>query len=176
MVFKLIFGMYDKMSYTGFMVMWSSFFFTSLGVMLADNSVGAPRNFCAVSQIICCTNLVSVGYGITNRKKLSEISMLTSGLDMFVTWTSLAYFGGSAVFSTTPIGIWNYVQVPIMGLMTVNSVAGLLACALNMDGYEEYLRNLTDDRVMVKSNVENFENKEENDLELTDIKVEDKKD
>tara|TARA_A100001015_G_C14747760_1_gene616270 strand:- start:153 stop:650 length:498 start_codon:yes stop_codon:yes gene_type:complete len=139
MVFVNLFGQMDKVGAKGFLFMWFSFFFTSFGVMLADNTVGSPRNFCAVSQMICCTNLVSIGYAITNKVPLSKASQWTSGLDMFVTWTSFAYFGGTAVFSTTPIGIWNWIQVPLMAVMTIPTVVGFFAIAFNEDGYQEYL-------------------------------------
>ena len=139
MVFVNLFGQMDKMGAKGFLFMWFSFFITSFGVMLADNSVGAPRNFCAVSQMICCTNLVSIGYAITNKIALSKASQWTGGLDMFVTWTSFAYFGGTDVFSSTPIGVWNWIQVPLMAVMTIPTVVGFLAIAFNEDGYQKYL-------------------------------------
>jgi hypothetical protein len=139
MVFVNLFGQMDKAGAKGFLFIWFSFFMTSFGVMLGDNSVGAPRNFCVVSQMICCTNLVSIGYAITNKVPLSKASQLTGALDMFVTWTSFAYFGGTAVFSSTPIGLWNWVQVPLMAVMTIPTVVGFLAIAFNEDGYQAYL-------------------------------------
>ena len=139
MTFKTLFEKMDNMGIIGFMPMWFAFFFTSLGVMLGDDSTGAPRNFCAVSQIICCSNLCAMGYAATNNVPLSKANMLTGPLDMFVTWTSLAYFGGSSVFSSTPIGIFNYIQVPIMALMTIPTVIGLVAVARDPKAYQDYL-------------------------------------
>ena len=73
---------------------------------------------------------------------MSKVSLITGLVDMFVTWTALAYFGGVTVFSTTPIGIWNSILVPIMGLMTIHSVVGLFVMAKNPNGSQEYLREL----------------------------------
>ena len=140
-MFTLLFGPMDKMSYKGFLIMWTSLFTTTLVVLSLDDSVGAPRNFCLVSQLICCTNLVSVGYGLNNKLPLSKVSLLTSGLDMCVTFTALAFLGTS-VFSTTPIGIFNYVQVPIMALMGLHYFISLFTCAFNPEGYENYLKTL----------------------------------
>ena len=139
MSFKTLFGKMDEVGVIGFMPMWFIFFFTSFGVMLADDSVGAPRNFCAVSQLICCSNLCAMGYAVTNNVALSKANLLTGPLDFFVTWTALAYFGGAAVFSSTPIGIFNYIQVPIMALMTIPTVFGLVAVAKDPEGYQQYL-------------------------------------
>ena len=142
MSFETLFGKMDRAGVLSFMPMWFAFFFTSFGVMLGDDSLGAPRNFCAVSQIVCCSNLVAMGYAVTNNVALSKANQLTGPLDFFVTWTSLAYFGGSAVFSTTPIGIFNYIQVPIMAFMTVPTLIGLVAIARDPKGYQQYLQTL----------------------------------
>jgi hypothetical protein len=139
MVFKTLFEKMDNSGVYGFMPIWFAFFLTSFGVMLGDSSVGAPRNFCAVSQIICCTNLCAMAYSITNNVPLSKANLLTGPLDMMVTWTAFAYFGGLSVFSTSPIGIFNYVQVPIMAIMTIPTLVGLVAIAKNPAGYQQYL-------------------------------------
>ncbi len=112
MVFRALFGKMDDVGVIGLLPIWLSFFFTSFGVMLGDDSVGAPRNFCAVSQIICCANLCTMAYSVTNNVPLSKANVLTFLLDMMVTWTAFAYFGGSDVFSSSAIGIFNYIQVP----------------------------------------------------------------
>ena len=142
MSFETLFGKMDRMGTLSFMPMWFLFFFTSFGVMLADNSTGSPRNFCAVSQLICCTNLCAIGYAVTNNLPLSKANLLTGPLDMCVTWTSFAYFGGN-VFSSTPIGIFNYIQVPIMALMTIPTIISLLAVAKDTNGYQNYLQTLS---------------------------------
>ena len=79
-----------------------------------------------------------MGYAVTNNLALSKANMLTGPLDMCVTWTALAYFGGD-VFSTTPIGIFNYIQVPLMALMTIPTLIGLIAVARDPVGYQKYL-------------------------------------
>jgi hypothetical protein len=138
MSFKTLFGKMDDMGVAGFMPVWFAFFFASFGVMLGDSSVGSPRNFCAISQLVCCTNLCAMGYAVTNNIALSKANLLTGPFDMFATWTALAYLGGD-VFSSTPIGIFNYIQVPIMALMTIPTLIGLVAIAKNPVGYQAYL-------------------------------------
>ena len=67
--------------------------------------------------------------------------MLTCAFDMFTSWTAFAYFGGD-VFGSSAIGIFNYIQVPMMALMTIPTVVGLIAVARDPDGYNQYLQNL----------------------------------
>ena len=141
MVFKQVFGMTDKMGHFGFLLMWFSWFLTTFGVLLGDSSVGAPRNFCFASQLVCCTNIVSIVYSMTNNVDLSKASMLTGPLDMYVTWLSFAYFGGSAVFSTSAIGVFNVIQCVMQGMMTIQMTVGLLAMAKDPKGYKKYLED-----------------------------------
>ena len=141
MVFKQVFGMTDKMGHFGFLLMWFSWFLTTFGVLLGDSSVGAPRNFCFASQLVCCTNIVSIVYSMTNNVDLSKASMLTGPLDMYVTWLSFAYFGGSAVFSTSAIGVFNVIQCVMQGMMTIQMTVGLLAMAKDPRGYKKYLED-----------------------------------
>jgi len=141
MVFKQVFGMTDKMGHFGFLLMWFSWFLTTFGVLLGDSSVGAPRNFCFASQLVCCTNIVSIVYSMIHNVDLSKASMLTGPLDMYVTWLSFAYFGGSAVFSTSPIGVFNVIQCVMQGMMTIQMTVGLLAMAKDPKGYKKYLED-----------------------------------
>ena len=141
MIFKLVFGMTDKMGPSGFMLMWLSFFFATFGVLLADDTQGSPRNFCFASQAICCTNLVAVAYSLTHNFNFSKASMLTGPLDMFVTWTSFAYFGGSATLGSTPIGVFNWIQVVMMTMMTIQMTVGLFAMALDPNGFKNHFNN-----------------------------------
>ena len=80
-----------------------------------------------------------MGYAVTNNLALSKANLLTGPLDMFVTWTAFAYYGGYDVFSSTPIGIFNSVQVPIMALMTIPTLISLVAVARDPVGYQRYL-------------------------------------
>ena len=141
MVFKQVFGMTDKMGHFGFLLMWYSWFLTTFGVLLGDSSVGAPRNFCYASQLICCTNIVSTVYSMTHNVDFSKASMLTAPLDMYVTWLSFAYFGGSAVFSTTPIGIFNVIQCIMQAFMALQMTVGVLMMAKDPRGYKKYLED-----------------------------------
>jgi hypothetical protein len=138
MIFKLVFGMMDKMGPFGFMMMWLSFFFTTFGVLLADNTVGAPRNFCYVSQLVCCSNLAAVAYSLTHDFNFTKASMLTGPFDMFATLVSFAYFGGSATLGSSPIGVFNWIQIIMTVMMTIQMTVGLFAMALYPEGMRKH--------------------------------------
>jgi len=137
--FERIFGLNEKLGKVGFLTLWSSAFFTSFIVLLVDDSTGAARNFCAVSQLACCTNLVSLGYSVMSNKSWSKAVFFTMNFDTFATWTAFAYFGGTAVFGTTPLGVWNAVQIAFTILNTLNGIAALYLVSKDHSGFEEYL-------------------------------------
>ena len=112
--------------------------------MLVDPTVGPVRDFTAISQVICCTNLITLGYGLTHNVKWSKASLLTVNLDLFVSWTAFSYCGGGAVLSNSAIGIWNYIQIVMFSIMSIGNIITLFAIAINYKGYLEYLQKEED--------------------------------
>ena len=133
--------MNEIMGYFGFLAMWFSCFSISFFTMLADDTQGPVRDFTAVSQLICCTNLVSMSYGMMNRVPVTKASLFTINLDLFVTWTAFAYYGGSDVFSDSAIGVWNYIQVIMFSFFSASGIAGLFAIANDPNGFNKYLED-----------------------------------
>ena len=137
--FENVFSLTDKLGMKGLLGMWFSFFTTSFVVLLVDDAQGAARDFCMVSQLLCCTNLVSMGYAVTNNMSWSKANFLTMNFDTFGTWLAFAYFGGNDVLGTTTLGVWNSVQVVGTVLNTVNGVAALYLVATDYRGFKDYL-------------------------------------
>lgn len=127
------------MGYLGFLCMWFTCFFVSFVTLLTDDTTGPVRDFTAVSQLVCCANLVSMGWGMTNGVKPTQASMLTINLDLFVTWLAFAYYGGGDVLSSSPIGVWNYIQVCLFSVFSLQSMVGLFAIAVDPAGYQKYI-------------------------------------
>tara|TARA_Y100000389_G_C17435732_1_gene505385 strand:+ start:107 stop:580 length:474 start_codon:yes stop_codon:yes gene_type:complete len=140
-MFKQLFDPIDKLGYTSFLILWFSCFSVSFVTLLVDSTTGPVRDFTAVSQLVCCTNLVSLGYGLTHNVKWSKASLLTVNMDLFISWTAFAYFGGGATLSSSPIGIWNYIQVVMFSVMSLANIVSLFAVALNQVGYRKYLED-----------------------------------
>ena len=114
---------------TGLLAMWLSFFTSSFVVLLVDDTQGPARDFCVVSQLLCCTNVASMGYAVANNVSWSKANFLTMNFDTFGTLLAFAYFGGSDVLGSTPLGVWNYVQVVGTGLNTLFGLASLYMVA-----------------------------------------------
>jgi len=137
--FKNLFAMNDKLGMTGFLTMWLCFFTTSFGVLLADDTRGPARDFCAASQLLCCTNLASVGWALVNNKSWSKANFYTMNFDTFGTWLAFAYFGGGDVLGSSTLGVWNGVQVVGTALNTVFGVVTMYAVAKDHQGFVDYL-------------------------------------
>jgi len=136
----MLYSLTDKMGMTGMLYMWFSFFTTSFVVLLADDAQGPARDFCAVSQLLCCTNLAAVGYAVSNNVSWSKANFLTMNVDTFGTWLAFAYFGGNAVLGSSTLGVWNSVQVAGTALNTLNGLAGLYLVSKDYNGFENYLQ------------------------------------
>jgi hypothetical protein len=136
--FKQLFAIPDKLGVTGFLGMWVSFFTTSFVVLLADDTTGPARNFCAASQLLCCTNLASLGYAAVKNVRWSEASFYSMNFDTFGTWVAFAYYGGGDVLGSSALGVWNTVQIVGTALNTVAGVASLYLVAKDPAGFKEY--------------------------------------
>jgi len=91
--FEKVFAFPDKLGLLGCLGMWLSFFTTSFVVLLVDDTQGPARDFCAVSQLLCCTNLCALGWATVNNASWSKASFFTINFDTFGTWLAFAYFG-----------------------------------------------------------------------------------
>ena len=139
--FKMLFSLTDKMGMTGMLYMWFSFFTTSFVVLLVDEAQGPARDFCAVSQLLCCTNLAAMGYAVANNVSWSKANFLTMNFDTFGTWLAFAYFGGNAVLGSSTLGVWNSIQVAGTVLNSLNGLAGLYLVSKDYKGFENYLED-----------------------------------
>ena len=141
--FENLFAMTDKLGMSGILTMWLSFFTGSFAVLLSDTTQGPARDFCMVSQLLCCTNLVALGYSIANNVSWSKTNFLTMNFDTFGTWLAFAYFGGDAVLGTNPLGVWNGIQVGGTALNTLFGLASLYMVARDYKGFSKYLKKTT---------------------------------
>jgi len=139
--FEQLFNLPDKLGKVGFLGMWLSFFTTSFVVLLADDTTGPARDFCAASQLLCCTNLATMGYAVVKNVSWSDASFYSMNFDTFGTWVAFAYFGGNAVLGSSTLGVWNTVQVVGTALNTLGGVASLYMVAKDPDGFKTYQEN-----------------------------------
>ena len=141
--FQNLFTMTDSMGMRGMLTMWLSFFTTTFVVLLADDQAGPLRDFTMVSQLACCTNLASMGYSVVNNVSMSKTSFYTLHFDTFATLLAFAYFGGGDLLNSTPLGVWNYVQLVGTAMNALFGVSALYLVESDYDGVQKYLEDNT---------------------------------
>ena len=137
--FQNLFLMMDKMGMRGMLAMWFSFFTTSFVVLLTDHQTGSLRDFTMVSQLACCTNLAAMGYSVANKVSLSKTSFYTLNFDTFATLLAFAYFGGGDLLNSTPLGVWNTIQLVGTTMNALFGVASLYMVNGDYNGFQTYL-------------------------------------
>jgi len=137
--FQNLFLMMDKLGTRGMMTMWFSFFTTSFVVLLSDDQVGHLRDFTMVSQLACCTNLAAMGYSVANNVRLSKSLFYTLNFDTFVTLLAFAHCGGGDLLNSTPLGVWNTIQLVGTVMNALFGVAALYMVNGDYVGFQQYL-------------------------------------
>ena len=137
--FQNLFLMMDKFGMRGMMAMWFSFFTTGFVVLLTDDQTGPLRDFTMVSQIVCCTNLAAMGYSAANNVRLSKTTYYTLNFDTFVTLFAFAYFGGGDLLNSTPLGVWNTIQLVGTVMNALFGIAALYLADSDFAGFQKYL-------------------------------------
>ena len=137
--FQNLFLMMDKLKMRGMLAMWLSFFTTGFVVLLTDNQVGPLRDFTAVSQLVCCTNLAAMGHSVANNVSLSKSTFYTLNFDTFATLLAFAYFGGGDLLNSTPLGVWNYIQFVFTVMNAAWGVAALYVVGGDYPGFQKHL-------------------------------------
>ena len=137
--FENLFAMSDSMGMRGMLTMWFSFFTTGFVVLLTDDQQGALRDFTMVSQLVCCTNVAAFGYSVAHKESWSKANFYTLHFDTFATLLAFAYFGGGDLLNSTPLGVWNTVQLVGTAMNAAFGVAALYMVAGDYEGYRAYL-------------------------------------
>jgi len=137
--FENLFAMSDSMGMRGMLTMWFSFFTTGFVVLLVDDQQGPLRDFSAVSQLACCTNLAAFGYSVVNKVSWSKTSFYTLHFDTFATLLAFAYFGGGNLLNSSPLGVWNTVQLVGTAMNATFGLAALYMTEKDHAGFVKYL-------------------------------------
>ena len=139
--FQNLFAMTDTMGMRGMLAMWLSFFTTTFVVLLTDDQTGPLRDFTMVSQLACCSNFAAIGYSVVNNVSWSKTSFYTLHFDTFATLLAFAYFGGDNLLNSTPLGVWNYVQLVGTAMNALFAVSALYMVNDDYDGFQKYLED-----------------------------------
>lgn len=141
MAFKQLFLLEDKIMGTpGLYLMWTILFVANFTAMLLDNTQGTIRNFSV------CTNVISVIYlavgnlnNIYGNKLPSTMLLIAGPVHQYSYWLLFAYYGGSDVLSSHPIGIMNWISLFVLGIFTADMVVKTWICSFKPNLYIEYV-------------------------------------
>ena len=147
--FQNLFLMVDKLGMTGMLTMWFTFFTTGFVVMLTDDQTGPLRDFSMVSQLVCCTNLASMGYSVAHNVSMKKTFFYTMNFDTFATLLAFAYFGGDSLLNSTPLGVWNWVQFVFTLMNAVWGAATLYTVARDHKGFVKHLEDRPEEQQQV---------------------------
>jgi len=147
--FQNLFLMVDKLGMRGMLTMWFSFFTTGFVVMLTDDQTGPLRDFSMVSQLVCCTNLASMGYSVAHNVSLKKTFFYTMNFDTFVTLFAFAYFGGDSLLNSTPLGVWNWIQFVFTVMNAAWGAATLYTVAGDYKGFVAHVEDQPEQQQVV---------------------------
>ena len=132
----------------GLYTMWTCIYIANLVVLLVDDTKGSSRDF----NIL--VNGFSVLYGsvasvntIFGNKLPSTMLLIAGPIHQYLFWMIFAYFGGSPVLGSHPIGVMNWFSVFLVGLFTIDMVIKTWALSIYPNLYNEYVNKKNIDEV-----------------------------
>ena len=124
----------------GLYTMWTCIYIANLVVLLVDDTQGSSRDF----NIL--VNGFSVLYGsiasvntIFGNKLPSTMLLIAGPIHQYLFWLLFAYFGGSPVLGSHPIGAMNWFSVFLVGLFTIDMVIKTWTLSIYPNFYNEYV-------------------------------------
>jgi len=157
MAFKDLFLLEDKiMRLPGLYLMWTILFVSNFTALLVDNTQGPSRDFNLLVNVI---SVIYGGFSSLNNiygNKLPSTMLLCAGpIHQYSHWLLFAYYGGSAILGSHPIGVMNWISVIVIGIFTVDMVIKTWICAFRPDWYNEYVAQQNEEIVPTNDNVLN---------------------
>ena len=132
----------------GLYTMWTCIYIANLVVLLVDDTKDSSRDF----NIL--VNGFSVLYGsvasvntIFGNKLPSTMLLIAGPIHQYLFWMIFAYFGGSPVLGSHPIGVMNWFSVFLVGLFTIDMAIKTWALAIYPNLYNEYVNQRNTDGV-----------------------------
>ena len=136
-----LFYVEDKlMKFPGLYLMWTCLFIANFVCLLVDNTQGASRDFNAWSNgfsvIYCC--LASIN-NIFGNKMPSTMLLIAGPVHQYLHWLLFAYFGGSSVLGSHPVGVMNWISLFVVGIFSIDMVVKTWAITLYDNYYTDYV-------------------------------------
>ena len=80
-----------------------------------------------------------MGYSVANNVRLSKSLFYTLNFDTFVTLLAFAHCGGGDLLNSTPLGVWNTIQLVGTVMNALFGVAALYMVNGDYSGFQQYL-------------------------------------
>ena len=139
-----LFQLEDKwLKLPGLYTVWTILYIANLYVLLSDNTSDNSRNFNV------CSNVLSVIYSgvssynnIYGNGKPSSMLLMAGPIHQYSHWLFFAYFGGTNVLGTHPIGIMNWVGCIVVGIFTLDMIIKTWVVSIYPKYYTNYANPL----------------------------------
>jgi hypothetical protein len=141
--------------------LWSVLYFSNFVCLLCDSTIGPVRNFNILANgfsVIYC-----IGAGLNNiyGNQLPSTLLITAGpVHQYLYWALLGYFGGSSVFSSSPLGVMNWINSIVVGIFTLDMIFKTWLVTLYTKSYLEYVTKMTvkpEEKYKVKEEITGIE-------------------
>ena len=134
----------------GLYTMWTCLYIVNLAVLFVDDTKGPSRDFNVItnglSVIYCGLSSANVIFG----NKLPSTMLLIGGpIHQYLFWMLFAYFGGSSVLGSHPIGSFNWLSLFVVGLFTLDMMVKTWFLSVNPDSYLKYIKDSKKDQQLV---------------------------
>ena len=142
MLTKTLFMMEDRiLGQVGLYAMWTTLYLSNLIILFCDNTIGPSRDFNIIANGLSVLYCGMSGANMIFGNKLPSSMMLTIGpIHQYLFWLLFAYYGGSDVLGSHPIGVYNWITLFIVGLFTVDMGGKTWFLSLNPDKYKQYMK------------------------------------
>ena len=142
MLTKTLFMMEDRiLGQVGLYAMWTTLYLSNLIILFCDNTTGPSRDFNIITNglsvlYISVSNLnIIYGNGLP-----STMMMATGPIHQYLFWLLFAYYGGSDVLGSHPIGVYNWITLFVVGMFTLDMFVKTWVITLdNGKKYVEYV-------------------------------------
>jgi hypothetical protein len=144
-----LFYLEDKiMKLPGLYLMWTILFVANFIVLLVDNTQGVSRDFNVWS------NAISVLYGslasvnnIFGNKLPSSMLLIAGPVHQYLHWLLFAYFGGSDVVGSHPVGVMNWISLFVVGIFSIDMIIKTWVLSFNPNYYTDYVKKEREQQV-----------------------------
>ena len=161
MLTKTLFMMEDHiLGQCGLYAMWTTLYISNLIVLFCDDTKDNSRDFNIIANGLSVLYCGISGANMIFGNRLPSSMMLTVGpIHQYLFWMLFAYYGGSDVLGSHPIGVYNWITLFIVGAFTIDMVGKTWFLSLDPDKYRQYMIEQTtkEDTSLQEVKIENVQ-------------------